>query len=165
MHVINFCYLMRMRILFVCTANMCRSVMAVAAMTHELSAYGKDFEVESAGVDAISNLKADKSTVQVCLIHGLDVSSHRSRQVTKEMLDQSDVVLCLAEDHKRLILSAYPKLHSKVFLLKQYSRNVSGEELSVTDPIGRPFDHYERCFRTIEEEVKRIASLLIREEK
>jgi protein-tyrosine-phosphatase len=152
-----------MKILFVCTANMCRSVMAEALLKQLLSSHRNSFVVESAGVDAISNLKPDKTTQQVCLNHGLDVNLHRTRQLTKEMIDQCDVVLCLAQDHMQLILSAYPKFHTKVFLLKQFRRSQPAEDPSIRDPIGRPLDHYERCYGEIEEEVKRIATLLFRE--
>jgi protein-tyrosine-phosphatase len=154
-----------MKILFVCTANICRSVMAEALLKNLLSGHGNIVDVESAGVDAVGNLESDKFTNQVCSEHGLDVSSHRSRQLTEEMLEQSSIVLCLAENHKRVILSAYPKFKSKVFLLKQFRRKHPVEKPSVDDPIGRPLRHYEHCFGEIEQEVKRIASLLIKEER
>jgi glycine hydroxymethyltransferase len=152
-----------MKILFVCTANMCRSVMAEALLKHFLSSRTNAFVVGSAGVDVINNLKPDKTTQQLCLDHGLDVSSHRSRQLTKEMIDQSDVVLCLAQEHLQSILSAYPRFQTKVFLLKQFLRSLPVEDPSVRDPIGRPLDHYERCYDEIDEEVKRIAFLLLKD--
>jgi protein-tyrosine-phosphatase len=154
-----------MKILFVCTANICRSVMAEALMKHMLLGHGNPIDVESAGVNAIGNLETDRFTKQVCSEHGLDISSHRSKQLTEEMLDHSNVVLCLAEIHKHLILRAYPRFKSKVFLLKQFRRKYSVQQPSVDDPIGRPFSHYEHCYSEIEKEVKRIASLLVEEEK
>jgi protein-tyrosine-phosphatase len=154
-----------MKILFVCTANICRSVMAEALMKHLLLGRGKSIDVESAGVNAIGNLETDRFTNQVCSEHGLDVSSHRSKQLTEEMLDHSNLVLCLAENHKHVILRAYPRCKGKVFLLKQFRRKYPVQEPSVKDPIGRPLNHYEHCYSEIEKEVKRIVSLLIEEEK
>lgn len=149
-----------MRILFVCTANICRSVMAEALLKHLLSSRRTSFEVDSAGIDIVPGLASDKFTIQVCSGHGLDISSHQPSQLTQEMLERSDIVLCLAENHRQLILGAYPRLESKVFLLKQFRQNHPVENPSVDDPIGRPLSHYERCYSEIEEEVKRVAALL-----
>ena len=154
-----------MKILFVCTANICRSVMAEALLRHLLSGNSKSFDVRSAGVHALSNHRPDEFTTQICSDHGLDVGSHRSRQLTEQMLDQSDLVLCLAKNHKQVILSAYPRFKSKVFLLKEFHRQDAVKNPSVDDPIGRPLRRYEQCYKEIEQEVKRIAPMLPEKEK
>lgn len=154
-----------MRILFVCTANICRSVMAEALLKHLLSGHRRRIDVDSAGIDIVPGLESDKFTSQVCSDHGLDISSHRPSQLTQQMLERSDIVLCLAENHRQLILGAYPRFESKVFLLKHFRQNHPVENPSVDDPIGRPLAHYEHCYSEIEEEVKRIAALLLHEEE
>ena len=133
-------------------------------MKNLLSGQENRVEVESAGVHVFFGLTPDKFTKKVCFDHGMDVSSHEPRQLTKEMIDQSDVVLCLAENHQQTILSAYPRLEPKVFLLKKFRQERDVQNPSVDDPIGKPLEHYEHCFEEIEEEVKRIAPLLIHEE-
>ena len=153
-----------MRILFVCTANICRSVMAEAILTHLLGDQRKSVKVDSAGIDALIGQSPDEFTQQVTSSHGLDVSTHQARQLTQETLEQSDLVLCLAENHRRSILSAYPRSASKVFLLKQFRRKQPLKYPSVDDPIGRPLYHYEHCYFQIEEEVRRVASLLVEDE-
>jgi protein-tyrosine phosphatase len=149
-----------MRILFVCTANICRSVMAEAMMKALADDFRDSVEISSAGIDAVSDSVSDKFTQGVCSKHGLDIGSHRSRQLTKLMLDRSDLVLCLAENHRQSILSAYPQFESKVFLLKQFRKEPPAKKPSIEDPIGKPRRRYERCFRDIQQEVKRIAPLL-----
>jgi protein-tyrosine phosphatase len=160
----KFTKLFLMRILFVCTANICRSVMAEALLEHLLSGPSNSIEVDSAGIDALVGQSPDRFTQQVSATHGLDVSSHQACQLTLEMLDRSHLVLCLAENHRQSILTAFPKFKTKVFLLKQFRREDPVQNPSVDDPIGQSLKHYERCYVEIEEEVRRIASRLIQDE-
>ena len=160
----NFPTLFLMNIVFVCTANVSRSVMAQAIMQRLLLKSNEPIRVSSAGLEADSSGGPDRLTIRVCSDNGLDVSTHRSIQLTAAILEKADLVLCLGENHKRIILGAYPGLQNKVFLLKEYgSRTVHGNP-SVDDPIGKRKSTYDRCFEEIQREIKRIVPLLTRHE-
>ncbi len=151
-----------MKILFVCTANITRSVMAEAIFRRFVSQHAPALTpiiVESAGVDALVGESPDSNTQEVCREHQVDVDAHKARQVTAEMLEGVDLVLCLAEEHKRLILSAYPRFKGKVFLLVEYRRDKPAKHVSVDDPTGRSKSQYVKCYKRIEEEVARIYPL------
>ncbi len=115
--------------------------------------------VESAGVDALVGESPDSNTQEVCREHQTDVHAHKARQVTADMMEGVDLVLCLAEEHKRLILGAYPRFKGKVFLLVEYRRDKPVKHLSVDDPTGRSKSQYVKCYQRIEEEAARIFSL------
>jgi len=87
---------------------------------------GTPIHVESAGVDALVGAHPDRSTQQVCREHGMEVRLHTSRQLTSDMIESVDLVLCLAEEYKRLNLGAYRRFKEKVFLLLEYRRDKPG---------------------------------------
>lgn len=151
-----------MLIVFVCTANICRSVMSEGILKklfreHKLQ---KKVTVESAGTDAFPGMNTNNFTKEVCKEHGIDVSQHRSRQLTKSMLEEAVLVICLAENHHEVIHRAYPEFRRKVVLLKEFGQRQPPKNLSVADPIGAPKERYAACFKEIEGELKRIFPLL-----
>ena len=66
-----------MKILFVCTANICRSVMAEGVMKKLLSAHTgiPMVSVSSAGVDALEGSTPDRYTIEVCDKRGISIGS------------------------------------------------------------------------------------------
>ena len=153
-----------MKVLFVCTANICRSVMAAGIFNKQLSHYDgpHSIHVKSAGVDALEDLTPDRKTKEVCNAQGIHIGSHKSRQLTKDMLDKADIVLCMEKFHKQRIISAFPNFVKNVFLLKEYLRESSIDHASIKDPIGKSKKQYEKCFKEIEKEVQRILPIIIK---
>lgn len=148
-----------MNIVFVCTANICRSVMAEALLKRVVGKR-KRLSISSAGIDVDVSALPDPVTTEVCLRQGVDIQNHRPRQLTAVIIERADLLLCLGENHRNVITGAYPKQARKVFVLKEYGRNTEGGELTIEDPTGRSRQDYERCFREIEEEIERISPLL-----
>ena len=151
-----------MHIVFVCTANICRSVMSEGILKklfheHKLQ---KRVTIESAGTDALPGKNTNNFTMEVCKEHGIDVSRHRSRQLTKSMLEEATLVICLAVNHHEVIHRAYPEFRMKVVLLKEFGQLQPPKNFSVADPIGAPKKQYGACFKEIEGELKRIFPFL-----
>ncbi len=120
----------------------------------------KRVTIESAGTDAMPGRNTNNFTMEVCKEHGVDVSQHRSRQLTKSMLEEATLVICLAENHHEVIHRAYPEFGMKVVLLKKFGQVQPPKSLSVADPIGAPKKQYTACFKEIERELKRIFPIL-----
>jgi protein-tyrosine-phosphatase len=152
-----------MRIIFVCTANICRSVMAEGILKKLLSTRpnAHHIEIQSFGIDVLVGLTPDRNSREICLAHDIDIGSHTAQQLTKETLKQSDFIFCMEKEQKQLILSAYPEFVGKTFLLKEYQAYVRFDEVSIKDPTGRSKRHYKACFNEIEREIQRIADLII----
>lgn len=156
-----------MRILFVCTANITRSAMCEAILKKFVSDDNlqDDIVIESAGTEALSGGSPDPEAIEVCNKHGIDVSNHLARQVEPELLDQADLILCLAESHKERIIDASPLYEKKVFMLKEYAQVVLPADLSVDDPTGKAKKKYQETFEELYGELLRIYPAIQREAK
>lgn len=92
-----------MLIVFVCTGNTCRSPMAEAICRQETARRElADVRVTSAGL-AADGSPAANNAVAVMDEFGLDISRHRSRQLTKELCDSADLIAVMTEDHAVLL--------------------------------------------------------------
>ena len=144
----------KVNILFVCTANMCRSVMAEAIFKKIWNdKKNQKIEVKSAGTSALSSYSPTSYTIKVMKERGLDVSSHLSRPLTKNLVEEADIIFTMEKTHKYHIRNIYPFAQNKIWLLKEFS---SGREEEIQDPVGLSEEHYRKTAREIEEEIKKV---------
>jgi len=129
-------------IVFVCTANICRSPMAAALMRKHLAALGlsNEIEVKSAGVWAREGSSASEGSATVLARQGISLSDHRSQPMTAQLLEQADIVLVMEEEHRRSLFYLEPKHLRKVFLLTE----MVGRSKDIADPYGGPIEGYVR---------------------
>ncbi|GAB4472632.1 MAG: low molecular weight protein arginine phosphatase [Anaerolineales bacterium] len=135
-------------VLFVCTANMCRSPMAQGLFQAQLGVNLDGWRVESAGIAAVEGVPASQKTLQVLSERGIDLSVHRSQQIDRYLMEQFDLILVMEHRHKHVLQSQYPQFASKVYLLSE----MVGEETEIDDPVGGTLEDY----RSIATQIERI---------
>jgi protein-tyrosine-phosphatase len=136
-------------ILFICTANQLRSPMAMALFKARLlqTDGGQDWRVESAGTWPQVGLPALPEAQAVMRERGLDLTGHRAREVSAELMAEFDLVLTMQQSHKEALRAEFPKLAARVWQLSE----MSGGTWDVVDPLPLRVDEVRRLAQTIDQ--------------
>ena len=146
-------------VLFVCTANICRSPVAAALFRQWLQreAVPGAWRVESAGTWAVPGHAASIYSQQVAAARGLDLAGHKSRLVDGLMLAAADVVLCMTRSHQEALRAEFPQHASRIHLWTA----LAGLGYDVEDPYGGPLPGYEVMAQEMEGLVERTGERVV----
>jgi protein-tyrosine phosphatase len=152
-------------LIFVCTGNAARSVMAGAILAEHL----EDVEITTAGTHVVEGMPMSWRTREA--LAGLDVVAprHRSTQLRDAHVEAADLVVCLAAEHVQYVRRAHPEAAPRTATLKRLVRDlhpgtepfadrVAALDLGVVqlerwedveDPAGGDLPEFEACAREI----------------
>jgi len=136
------------QILFLCTGNICRSPMAEYLLRDRLGR-GSKWNVVSAGLSAGRGMPASRSAVQALQERGIEMKSHLSQPVSRELVDASTLIVVMTASHLVQLQAIYPSVSEKVFLLKSFDPKARNRD--VEDPIGASLEIYRGIRDEIEE--------------
>jgi|SRR5687767_134849 len=137
-----------MHVLIVCTGNTCRSPLAAALFERALAARGyTDVTVSSAGTGAWEGAPASEGAYLVGLENGLDLSSHRARLLTADLVKRADLILAMSSQHRARVaaLGGADRVHT----LAAYGGS-SGRGGDISDPFGGDIDGYRHTYKELE---------------
>jgi protein-tyrosine phosphatase len=86
------------------------------------SGLGLDWVVESAGVQAHNGGPMHRSAAQLLAERSIDVNGWASRRLTRAMIEQADLVLTAAAEHRRAVVMLDPSAAGRTFILLQFAR-------------------------------------------
>ena len=108
-----------MRILFVCTGNICRS--PLGELLFRMYTTGTSLEVDSAGTHSLVGHKIDASSAALLTAANIDSSEFRSKQLTRKIADECDLILCFEETQQHNIVTISPSAMRYTFTLTDFS--------------------------------------------
>lgn len=127
-------------ILFVCTANICRSPIAEALLQKIVNKRpdAAQWRIESAGTWGLDGQSAAEGSRLAVSEFGMNISKHRARTVTRELLEQFDLILTMEAGHKEALRLEFPEIRSRIFQLSE----TIGHTFDIPDPIGQPLSGF-----------------------
>jgi tRNA threonylcarbamoyl adenosine modification protein (Sua5/YciO/YrdC/YwlC family) len=129
------------KLIFVCTGNTCRSPMAEGLMRKMLGA-NSGWEISSAGICAADGAPVSRNAAAVLQEKGIDISAHRARHLSSEMIEEADLLIAMTQGHCNAIRTIAPEIDGKVFLLKSFG--VAQCAADIADPVGADLAVYRR---------------------
>jgi len=135
-------------ILFVCSANQCRSPMARVLFEALLEAKGAQGEwwVDSAGVWASEGAPATANAQLAMAERGLNLSGHQAQPATQALLRRFDLIVVMEQEHKEVLLAENPGLAGVVYTL----RELAGGQGDFEDPVGGSLAVYRAAAEELE---------------
>ena len=136
-------------ILFVCTANICRSPMATGLFNKILEDKKPtgEWNVESAGTWGLDGEPAATGSVAVMNNKGIDISNHRARSVNEDIIQSFNLILTMESGQKEALRVEFSEFSDRIYLLSE----MVNQKQDIDDPYGGVFSEYERAANEIEE--------------
>lgn len=178
-----------MKLLVVCTANICRSPMAERFLRQAANerGVGEAVTVTSAGL-LEGGRSASEGSTRAMQAYGISLADHRSRRLTPELITGADLVVAMTVRHVQESAVMAPARFGSIFTLRELVRRsaaagprgdrpltewlaavgrdrstaalIAAHDLDVEDPYGGPPEGYVSTAKVLDDLTRRLADSL-----
>ncbi len=120
--------------------------------------YFTNIKVLSSGIYATDGTPPTDEAIKVMQQIGIDISNHRSRRLTKQMVLSADIILVMEVKHIEAVCSISQNALNKTWLLRQSDKKENS--LEIPDPLRKPLEVYEECRLMIESALRKLIKKL-----
>lgn len=147
-----------MKIMFICTGNICRSAMAHHLFEKMLiDNKVNNIEIYSSGIYAENGWHSTYEAIEVMKEYDVDLKKHRATNTSHSEIKDMDLILGMTDRHKEELIYMYPELKDKIYTLKEYVGETK-DGISIKDPWGFDIATYRFCAA----EINKCLELLIK---
>jgi low molecular weight protein-tyrosine phosphatase len=143
-------------VLVLCHGNICRSPLAAALLDRELAPLGID--VQSAGFIGF-NRPAPAEALAAADCHGVDLSNHRSRLATADLVRGADLVVVVDTRQHRLVCERFGRWPADVVVLGDLDP-APVEARTIRDPVDQSRAVFDQTYERIARCVRELATVL-----
>lgn len=143
-------------VLVVCHGNICRSPMAAALLARELAPH--DITVQSGGFLGF-NRPVHPDALAAAARHGLDLTGHRSRLVTADLVRAADLVVVMDTEQQRWICERFGRRPADILVLGDLDP-VPVETRTIHDPVNDGREVFEQVYERIARCVQELVTIL-----
>lgn len=101
---------------------------------------------DSAGLFAPTGSPASSYAQKAMADRGIDISFHKAKQVTKQLMEEADMVIPMTLGHYQALLNQFPQYKKKLHLLTE----------AVQDPFGGNMASYEKTAAQLEQLIEEL---------
>jgi len=135
---------------FVCFGNIMRSAMAEFLMLKMVSETAPERAhalcIMSAGLHTAAGREAHPWAQEAALDLGISLAGHRSKPLTREMVEQAECIFAMDFQNKAELLTLYPEADSKIYMLSAYAEGPSRYR-EIPDPYNTDLERTRACGR------------------
>lgn len=135
------------KILFVCKGNICRSPFA---KYYSKKILPNTMDISSSGYYSKTGRKCPTRAIKAAREYGINLKSHRSSVISKNMIEDVDIIFIFDDENKYMLFSSFPFAIEKIHLLGSLSENLPD---IIPDPYGKNYISYKMTYQLISQAV------------
>jgi protein-tyrosine-phosphatase len=131
--------------------------MAEGFLNYEAKKNKLDIHASSAGTHAFFEMSASENSIDSMKKYNIDISEHKSKTVTKELIEKFDLILGMTDEHSQELIKKFPCYKEKIYTFSKYVK----ENLDIADPYGASSDVYMRQCDQIKFYIEKLIKIIL----